>query len=360
MNFSVNNTCFSGSIDMSDYVEIKSYNKIYSVTYTNETLSQLLNNTFEENDFIVIDRNVFNLDDNCLQNININKNNIFFVDAIEDNKNMETVLKILDMLVELKFNKKNKLIIIGGGITQDIGGFASAIYKRGINWILIPTTLLSIADSCIGGKVGVNRVNKNILGTFCSPNKVIISDYFLTSLKHDDIISGIGEILKLSLIGGNNCYDEFQKSYKELDYIKMIKISTSVKKLIIEHDELEKNERRVLNYGHTIGHALESATNYFIPHGIAVLYGMLIKNMLFYDDKYKDINSYILELIPDKFKNIKIDYDLFLNYTLNDKKNEGNKICFILLNEIGESIFVFKEISEITYKLHNIFITLFN
>jgi 3-dehydroquinate synthase len=358
MNFSINNHFFYGQIDLSDKVEIKSYNKTYTVDYNNKTLTDLLEDNFHENDFIVIDRNVFNLDNSWFVNIDIKS--YFILDAIEDNKNMDTVLQIVDMLICNKFNKNNKLLVIGGGITQDVGGFASAIYKRGINWVLIPTTLLSISDSCIGGKVGVNRTSKNILAMFCAPNKVIISSYFLSSLKQEDIISGIGEIVKLSLIGGESCYMDFQQAFKEKDYIKMIKLATSVKKLIIEYDELEKDERRVLNYGHTIGHALESATNYYIPHGIAVLYGMLIKNMLFYDDKYKEINDFILELIPDKFKNINVDYNVFLDNMLNDKKNQGNKVCFILLKNIGESIFVFKELVEINDKLNTIFETLFN
>jgi 3-dehydroquinate synthase len=139
-----------------------------------------------------------------------------------------------------------------------------------------------------------------------------------------------------------------------------IKHALSIKKTIIEYDELEKNERRVLNYGHTIGHALETATNYFIPHGISVLYGILIKNMLFYHDKYKELNEYILEIIPEQFKNVQIVYDDFLSYMLNDKKNQGNKVCFILLNEIGETIFVFKSLDEITEKLKEIMNVLFN
>ena len=152
---------------------------------------------------------------------------------IEAYKQVETwqktgnvVLKIVDLLFEVKFNKKNKLLVIGGGITQDVGGFIAAIYKRGLKWILVPTTLLSMTDSCIGGKVCINRVSKNMLGLFCAPNKVIVSDYFIKSLKHDDIISGVGEALKLSLIGGNNTYVNFLENYNEtkIDYIRLLKL----------------------------------------------------------------------------------------------------------------------------------------
>jgi len=353
MNFQVNDTTFSGNIDTSDLVKIQSYNKKYRVDYSKKKLAELINENYDINDFIVIDRNVLNLDSNCL--LEISKNNYYILDANEDNKIVDTVLIIVDSLLKNNFSKKNKLIVIGGGITQDISGFVCAIYKRGLNWILIPTTLLSMTDSCIGGKVGVNRSSKNMLSLFCSPNKVIISDYFLESLKYDDIISGIGEALKLSLIGGLLSYEYFQENYTNLNYLNIIKMATSVKKLIIEHDELEFNERRVLNYGHTFGHAIESCSSYFIPHGIAVMFGMYIINKLFYKNKYDELNNFILNMIPDKFKKISMSYKNFINSILNDKKNDGDNVCFILLNEVGNSIFVFKKIDEINDDLHYIF-----
>jgi 3-dehydroquinate synthase len=136
-------------------------------------------------------------------------------------------------------------------------------------------------------------------------------------------------------------------------------MSTSVKKLIIEYDELEKNERRVLNYGHTFGHALEYASNYFIPHGIAVVFGMYIINKLFYPNKYEDLNDLMIKMIPDKFKKINISYKELIKCVLNDKKNDGDSVCFILLDEIGKSRFVFKKMNEINDDLKNIFNELF-
>jgi 3-dehydroquinate synthase len=359
MEFKVNSTSFCGNIDNNDQVDIQSYNKIYHVIYNHHPLSKIIENEYETNDFIVIDRNVYHLDQSCLQNID--SKYVFIFDALESNKNMESVLHIVDLLFQIKFNKKNKLLVIGGGITQDVGGFVSAIYKRGMKWTLVPTTILSMTDSCIGGKVGVNRVSKNMLGLFCAPNKVIISDFFINSLKNDDVISGIGEALKLSLIGGETSYQYFKDNYNEhnTDYINLIKMSTSVKKLIIEADELETNERRVLNYGHTFGHALENASNYFIPHGIAITIGMYMINKLFYQDKYNDLNQYMLRILPEKFKHIEISYDLFIHSVLNDKKNDGDNVCFVLLDNIGDSKFIFKKISVINNDLKNIFNELF-
>ena len=264
MNFSVNDTFFTGEIDMNDNSTIKSYNKNYSVEYNSKTLSQIINDEYEKDDFIIIDRNVFNLDKSSLNNID--DSYIFIFDATEHTKNIESVLDIISLLFKVKFNKKNKLLVIGGGITQDVGGFAGAIYKRGLKWTLIPTTLLSMTDSCIGGKVGVNHISKNMLALFCAPNKVIVSDFFIKSLSQDDIISGVGEALKLALIGGETSYNNYLENFNNdnINYLNLIKMSTSVKKLIIEKDELEVDERKVLNYGHTIGHAIESASNYFI------------------------------------------------------------------------------------------------
>lgn len=359
MNFSVNSTKFRGPIEMDNTAMIKSYNKDYFVEYNSKTLQQIINEEYEVDDFIVIDRNVYNLDMNCLSKIDSKYYYIF--DATEQNKSIYTVLKIIDLLFEIKFNKKNKLLVIGGGITQDVIGFACAIYKRGLKWVFIPTTLLSMTDSCIGGKVGVNHISKNMLALFCAPNKVIVSDYFLKSLKSDDIVSGVGEALKLSLIGGNDTYQYFLNNYKpdNIKFINLIKMSTSVKKLVIEHDELETNERRVLNYGHTFGHALEYASNYFIPHGIAVVFGMYLINKLFYQNKYEDLNENMIKMIPEKFKKINISYNVFINSVLNDKKNNGDNICFIILDEIGESKFIFKKINEINDDLKNIFDELF-
>ena len=358
MNFTINNTVFtdnefSNNI-LSDHLKIKSFNKVYDVIYQNLLLDEILNITFTKNDFVLIDRNIYNLY-KCEFLIQ-NDNNIYIYDAIEDNKTMESVLDIIDVLYKKNFSKKNKLIVIGGGITQDIGGFVSAIFKRGIPWILIPTTLLAITDSAIGSKVNVNRHSKNMLGLFNAPDKIYISTKFLSSLNNDELMSGIGESLKLCLIGGLNVFNLFQENLLLQNYEIIIKLSTLVKKIVIEHDELEKDERRALNYGHECAHALESVSDYKIPHGIAVLYGMLIVNKLFEEtNKYKDINNLIYELIPDKFKKLSLSYDIFIKHLLNDKKNDGTNICFIVLDDIGKISFQFRELDIINDKLNNIF-----
>ena len=216
-----------------------------------------------------------------------------------------------------------------------------------------------MTDSCIGSKVSINRVSKNILGMFIAPDNIYISDYFLNSLSEDDIISGIGEALKLSLIGGETTYNLFLQKYKEKDYIAIIKIASLIKRLIIEHDEFEKHIRKVLNYGHTIGHAIESTTNYYIPHGIAVLIGMYIKNKLFYNNKYEDINNLILNMVNKQFFDIPFNFSSFIEHILSDKKNRGNDICFILLEDIGNTKITYKKIDDFFIPLQKIIADLF-
>jgi 3-dehydroquinate synthase len=343
MNFNVNSRDFSAEMDLNDSIQIKSSRKVYDVLYSNKNLEEIVNEVYIEGDFIFIDKNVFDLNQNAFKNI---KNIMIFI-AIEDNKNIESVLKLIDELYNLKFNRKNKLIVFGGGITQDVGGFAAAIYKRGLNWVFVPTTILSMTDSCIGSKVSINRNSKNMLGMFVAPSRIHISDFFLNSLSKDDIASGIGEALKLSLIGGPTAYSYFLEQYSQKNYINVIKIASLIKKQLIEYDEFDENERRVLNYGHTIGHAIECTSNYFIPHGIAVLIGMYIKNSLFYKDKHSEINKMIMEMVDPKFFKIEFNYDAFVQHMLSDKKNNGDSICFILLEEAGTTKFIFKNLEEI-------------
>jgi 3-dehydroquinate synthase len=356
LEFSVNTTSFTGELEEQDVSSIKSFNKDYQVLYSHKNLDKLISEVYEIQDFIFIDRNVYNLSPETFVAL---MDNIFIFDATEDNKTIDSSLALIDVLYNKKFTKKNKLIVVGGGITQDVGGFASAIYKRGLNWVFIPTTILSMTDSCIGGKVAINRGSKNMLGLFVAPNKIYISDYFIESLKEDDVMSGLGESLKLSLTGGMNAYEYFKKNLETSNYINIIKMSSSVKKIVVQHDEFEKDERRVLNYGHTFGHAIESTTNYFIPHGIAVLIGMYIKNKMFYNDKYEEINNIILKLVNKKFFDIAFNYNVFINHVLSDKKNQGNNICFILLDEIGKSIFIFKPLNEVEQKIKDVLNELF-
>ena len=355
MIFSVNDKNFNYEFNNDNNIKINSSRKIYDVNYTNNNIENIVNEVYVKDDYIFIDRNVYNLSPNTFNNIP----KILIFDATENNKNIESVLKLIDELYKSKITKKNKLIVIGGGITQDVGGFAAAIFKRGIKWIFVPTTILSMTDSCIGSKVSINRNSKNMLGFFSAPDKIIISNVFFNTLSEDDMISGLGESLKLSLIGGPESYEYFKRNYESNNYIDIIKISSIIKKQLIEFDEFDENERKVLNYGHTIGHALECSSNYYIPHGIAVLIGMYIKNILFYGEKYNEINNFILEMVNKKFFEIVFDYDIFISHLLSDKKNDGSDICFILLEEVGKTKITYKKIEDFYNPLQKIITDLF-
>lgn len=357
LSFNINGKNFEGVIDLSDSLPILSSMKTYNVRYTKSTLIDILSGCFSEGDFIIMDKNVHDI--YVKYDITITKRNIYLYDALEKNKDMKNVLDIIDVLYDRQITRNNKLIIVGGGITQDVGGFVASMYKRGLDWVFIPTTILSMTDSCIGGKVNVNHRSKNMLGFFNAPNEVIISDLFLKTLQKDDVLSGIGEALKLCLIGGHDSYKQFKEFWEKKDYLSIIKLASLVKKVVIEHDEYEKNERKVLNYGHTCGHAIESATKYKIPHGIAVLIGMYVKNRLFYGDDHKEVNELILTMINCDFLKIPFDYDCYFEHLLLDKKNRGNQICFVLLESIGKSVFVYKTKDETYNSMRFIFQEIF-
>ena len=226
-----------------------------------------------------------------LQNRNINKKkNFLFVDkkvdkiykeklwkkdstltliANEENKTINSALLVIDLLNKNNFTKKEILISIGGGITQDVTAFARAIFKRGINWTYFPTTLLSMADSCIGAKSAINYGGtKNLIGLFSAPKEVFINTTFLKTLDKRDVLSGYGEIIKLCIVGGESTIEEFKKAKDlqngdllfQIDIL--IKTALIVKKAVISEDEFENNIRKALNYGHTVGHAIESIVKF--------------------------------------------------------------------------------------------------
>lgn len=215
------------------------------------------------------------------------KHETMLLNAKEDNKVLSVATLLLDKLQEKNFTKNELFVSAGGGITQDISAFARAVYKRGINWIYIPTTLLAMSDSCIGSKSCLNYGGvKNQLGLFSAPRKVYICSELLKSLNIRDVLSGYGEIIKLAIVGGKESINKFieltaeQGNDKLKNIDQLIKLSLLIKKSVIEIDEFEDDIRRALNYGHTIGHAIEPLVNYNIPHGVAVSIGIIIENLL--------------------------------------------------------------------------------
>ena len=326
--------------DLADSFVVSSVPKDYRVTFDTCSIGETVNRLLCDEDVLLIDKNVLELlpDDICLD-----KSRIMAIEATEEAKTIEGVLSVIDFLHECKFTKGENLIVVGGGITQDIGSFVGSVYKRGIPWKFVPTTLLAQCDSCIGGKTGVNyRGAKNQLALFSAPHEIIINTDFLRTLEHQEIKSGLGEIMKVFVMGGQHFLDLYgklvdgDKVNNFDDFKELIVASLHVKKAIVERDEFELDARRSLNYGHTVGHALETMTEYRIPHGQAVAVGMKIVNDMF-GLEAGDVDKYISDLISEKEKEElrNIDYDRLGEVLRSDKKTIGNSATFIYLDSIG-------------------------
>ena len=283
------------------------------------------------------------------------KNKFFlFFNTSEKNKNQHSVNKLLNILLKKNFHRNDCLISIGGGVTGDVSAFAASIFKRGIKFVNIPTTLLAQVDSSIGGKTSINSTyGKNLIGTFYQPNLVISDTKFLSSLNKREIICGYAEILKHSLIIDKSFFKYLDKNGKNILNLKKpflekaIFKSCLIKKRVIEKDEKEKNIRQILNFGHTFGHAFEVVKKYSkkLNHGEAVLLGMICATKFSYQNKiinktdYSNIINHYkkINLITNikKFFNKKNINDV-ISFMKKDKKNRSNKINLILLNKIGK------------------------
>ena len=281
----------------------------------------------------------------------------YYFDANEKNKNQNQVHKILEILLKKNFSRQDCLITIGGGITGDVGGFAASLFKRGLQFINIPTTLLSQVDSSVGGKTGVNtKQGKNLIGSFYQPKIVLSDSKFLKSLSHREIICGYAEILKHSLIKDKNFYNFLKKNFSKILELKSPFIekavykSCKIKKNVVEKDEKEKGLRKILNFGHTFAHAYEATLGYSkkLNHGEAVILGIksatkfsfdqkLIKKIE-YDSIVKHINNIKQTLNIQKYFSSN-DLNKILSFMIKDKKNNSERINLILLKKIGITLF---------------------
>ena len=233
----------------------------------------------------VVDENVWHLHKNStLKPLTASPHIILPISEIA--KSLDSAQMLYDRLLESPRKKNTRLVSIGGGITQDITGFAASTLYRGIKWTFIPTTLLAQADSCIGGKTSLNyKKYKNLIGTFYPPSEIYISAEFVSTLKEQDYLSGLGEIAKLCIIGGRSAAEDFAASLDKLlardeeTVLGFLRTALEIKKGYIEDDEFDSGRRNILNFGHCFGHALESASEFALPHGIAVVYGMLLANI---------------------------------------------------------------------------------
>ena len=306
---------------------------------------------------LIIDQNISKkIVSKIKQSLNKKKLSVYIFKASEKNKNQNSVNKILDILLKDNFSREDCLISIGGGITGDISGFAASLFKRGLKFINIPTTLLSQVDSSIGGKTGVNtKYGKNLIGSFYQPDLVISDIQFLKTLPKREIICGYGEILKHSLIANRKIFKYLNKNSDKILNLsspfieKTIYESCKIKKNVVEKDEKEKGLRKTLNFGHTFAHAYEASLGYSkrLNHGEAVILGMKtalnfsLKNNLLKSKEHnliiKHISNSNLPSKISKFFNLK-DLGKILSFMLKDKKNNSDKISLVLLKKIGSPL----------------------
>lgn len=350
-SFYIEGTKYTASKTDIDHINIESVPRSYKAWFNSSPQDVYL--SYEVGDIFLIDSNVYNLYYKT-ELFSGTKDSVFIIDAKEENKSIETVLSFTNFLLEKGFTKKSKLIVIGGGITQDVAAFTAAIYKRGIKWVYFPTTLLSMCDSCIGGKTGINFSGiKNQLALFSSPTQVYLAPHFLSTLSDGDIKSGLGECIKLFRMAGKESLKLYEQCVKDGQLVKgkeitLIKEALEIKKAVIEEDEFETGNRTALNYGHTIGHALEVATKYKIPHGKAVAIGCVVEDNIC---KENSANSYI-KLVQDLLSSdtdTKLDYEEVFSLVKKDRKVLGDKIKIASAEEAGEINFNIIDLDE-TFK----------
>lgn len=278
---------------------------------------------------------------NCLYKLpKFDNCTIIEIKSGEEHKNITTCSFIWEELTNNHFDRNSLLINLGGGVIGDMGGFCASTYKRGIDFIQIPTTLLAMVDASIGGKLGIDFNGlKNQIGLFNNPKSVLINSEFLNTLSDNELKSGFAEVVKLALIADNNLWNKIiSTSFNDLIWEEIIETSIKIKNKIVASDPFEKGERKKLNFGHTFGHAIES---YYLEkgtpilHGEAVFIGMILETELSpisKEDK-NEIKNYILSNFtlahtPNKSN--------LLPFLMNDKKNSQGKINFSLLNKIGD------------------------
>ena len=264
---------------------------------------------------------------------------IIEIQSGEEYKNLATCDFIWQELTKHNFDRNSLLINLGGGVIGDMGGFCASTYKRGIDFIHIPTTLLAMADASIGGKLGVDFNHlKNQIGLFANPKSVIIYPKFLHTLNKKELKSGFAEVVKHALIANENLWSIITTTdFEKLNWEKIITLSVELKNKIVFTDSKEKGERKKLNFGHTFGHAIES---YYLEkgtpilHGEAIFMGMILETELsnLSNSKKNEIKNYILSNFGLPYTPSKME---LLKFLKNDKKNKAEKINFSLLNGIG-------------------------
>ena len=330
---------------MSEGFSIQSKAHEYAVHFV-EHAGQTLASEIREGDEVVLDANVYRLHQDRLAG-GLEGIDPILIDPSEEKKSYGGVGPIIELLIERGFRKNHRLIAIGGGITQDIVTFIAANIFRGVDWVFLPTTLLAQGDSCIGGKASINFGKyKNLLGNFYPPNEIYVDLEFLETLPDKEIVSGLGEMTHFFFVSGQSAYelirDKGQQALEDRRVLEeLIRNSLEIKKATIEVDEFDQGVRQLFNYGHSFGHAIETITNYRVPHGIAVSHGMDIANYIsakmgLIEMTLREQLREVLERYWDQVPLGDLDVDAFIDALRKDKKNVGNDVKVILTRGLGD------------------------
>jgi 3-dehydroquinate synthase len=271
----------------------------------------------------------------------------------EEHKTFKSLTTIYDRLIAERCERRSSVLALGGGVIGDLAGFAAASYLRGVPYVQVPTTLLAQVDSSVGGKTGINHENgKNLIGAFYQPKLVVIDVNVLASLPRRELVAGLAEVIKYGIIEDPELFRDLEKNLAKIIALdrdllqRVIGTSCSIKARIVETDEREENQRAVLNFGHTIGHALEAATGYRqVPHGEAVAIGMIKATMLSVQHGFCDQQTFerILKVIKHAGLPSEIPAGLSLQSLIEamqlDKKAAGGRIKFVMSEGIGKTRF---------------------
>lgn len=275
---------------------------------------------------------------------------IIKIPAGESNKNIATCNTVWQGLMEGEADRSSLVINLGGGVIGDLGGFCASTYMRGMKFIQMPTTLLAQVDASVGGKLGVDYNGvKNIIGVFQEPFTVVIDTSFLSTLPYKEVLSGYAELLKHGLIADSNVWSQLSKikDITSIDFEEIVYQSVLIKKNITEQDPTEKGIRKILNFGHTIGHAVETLsfdTDTPLLHGEAIAIGMVTEAHLSLQlelitvPEYQEIKTNLLELYGKKYKSIP-DLSAVIALMKHDKKNSNGNVHFSLLDQIGGAVY---------------------
>ncbi len=333
-------------------ITINSHNHIYDVYIGKSIISEIFNIHKEflinKKVIIITDKNVYKIyhkyifDEFCKIGC---ESKFIILDPGENSKDLENIYRIYKELIEFKVKRTDVIIAFGGGVVGDISGFIASTYLRGVDYVQIPTTLLSQVDSSIGGKVAVNFMKiKNVVGSFYNPRFVIIDIDLLSTLRKEQIIDGLGEIIKYSFISDEGLIQTLEEhdlnTIKDC-FLKIIIDCIKIKKYYVEKDPYDLNERKILNFGHTFAHAMESYLGYEnISHGMAVGFGIyiLLKNCNALGIISCSLFKRCLNLL-NKYNVLRqegLDTKHILDYAYKDKKSSNKEIDIILLHDIGK------------------------